>query len=163
MKMKQFPNSIRIGNYTREQQIVATVWYHERLYTGMTRYQLTLNFGIRFQQGNLPSYNTLKMWERKLFKYGRLHRDKAKAKKPRTNLVKYIYLPYVKESFTKFPDLTIRARAEMLGFSYRSVSDIVKEEISPEELELLKNKGRKDHESDGTASKTVEQIDKLDS
>ncbi|CAH1112774.1 unnamed protein product [Psylliodes chrysocephalus] len=122
-----------ITRYTREQKLVATVWYHERVYTDMSYKQLAANFRIRFDL-KYPTLNTLQQWDRKLFKKGRIY----KMHKPIKRLMQ---VPYVKASFVKFPNIAIKTRANLLGISWTTLISILNNDISPEEVELLKKKG----------------------
>lgn len=141
LRKRQAPRPPRntIGAYTREQKLVAAVWYHERLYTGMTIDQLAINFEIRFKAKS-PDSNLLSKWDRKLFKDGRFKEPGQKV--PRTTIHRWVYIPYIKESFIKFPGLLNKARANMLGLSDSSLKRILKIDISEEEIELWKKQGR---------------------
>ncbi|CAH1112778.1 unnamed protein product [Psylliodes chrysocephalus] len=127
------------GAFTREQKLVMTVWFHERMYTGMSYNQLCINFQIRFQT-KPPTRNVLRIWDQKLFKDGFFFR--VPGERPSSYLPRLVHIPYVLESFLRFPDLLETSRANMLGIHLNSLRSILKMDISPQEVEQCKQKGR---------------------
>ncbi|XP_050510282.1 uncharacterized protein LOC126887019 [Diabrotica virgifera virgifera] len=127
--------TVDLPTFTREQKIIATVWYHERAFTGMSYEELKDNFMIRFKL-KYPTRHTLREWDQQLFAEGAPLKKKARL---RTSLDRLIYVPYVKESFIRFPDLTVRGRADMLGMSVGTLNNILKNDITEGEVASLKN------------------------
>ncbi|CAG9861967.1 unnamed protein product [Phyllotreta striolata] len=123
-------------NYTKEQKIVAAVWYHERHYTGMTYEQLKVNFYVRFRLA-LPENKTLRQWELQLFRSGGLS-----GKRRRMNIGRLMHIPYVRESFIRFPNASMNQRSEILGIATGTLSSILLKDMTPEEIEALQEKGR---------------------
>ncbi|CAH1112779.1 unnamed protein product [Psylliodes chrysocephalus] len=128
-----------MGAYTREQKLVMTVWFHERLYTGMSYNQLCINFQIRFKT-KPPNRNVLRNWDRKLFKDGFFFR--VPGERPSSYQPRLAHIPYVLESFLRFPDLLETSRANLLGINLKSLKTILKKDISPQEVEQCRQKGR---------------------
>lgn len=129
-------------NYTLEQRIVASVWYHERVYTGMSYDQLKQNFLVRFKM-QFPKYSTLRRWECLLFRDGHLS-GKPTTTRSVTTLARLIHVPYVKESLIRYPSLSVPARANLLGMSVYTLAKIFKKDLKKEvlinsEKEIMEN------------------------
>lgn len=148
------------GTYTREQKLVAAVWFHERKYTGMSYTQLCINFQKRFKTKS-PTTDIMGKWDRKLFKDGYFFRGEPAAR-PSTYLPRLVYVPYVKESFLRYPDLLDTNRANMLGISLKSLKSILKQDVSPQEVKQWKQQGR-EKAATGGSSNTTSSIDVKDS
>ncbi|XP_056633237.1 uncharacterized protein LOC130442873 [Diorhabda sublineata] len=131
--------------YTREQKIVAAVWYHEKQYTGLTGEQIRTNFFIRFKT-KLPRWETVREWERTLFENNQFSKKSRISKKK--VMYRLAYIPYIKESFQKYPNLSLNNRAHMVGISTGTLNCILKHDFLPEDLEEIKKYSTKDQISD---------------
>ncbi|CAG9861968.1 unnamed protein product [Phyllotreta striolata] len=138
--------------YTREQKIVASVWFHERHYTGMTYEQLKINFQERFKS-RPPTRGLIWKWSMKLFE------NVSRDKKRKCSLDRLMYVPYIKESFVKFPDLTVIQRSDMLGLAINTLRRIIKLDFTTEEIELLKKKGQSSKDDKSEVNDTEDSED----
>nr|CAH7749982.1 unnamed protein product [Callosobruchus chinensis] len=127
-----------LTKYTQEEKIVMAVWYHEKSYSGLTGQQLLDNFRVRFNK-KPPKYYSIAQWERRLFYNNSIKRNNM------TNRMKsrYMQVPYVKESFRTHPHLTMLQRAHLTGICTAALYQMIKEDITKEEIEKLKKEGQK--------------------
>lgn len=117
-------------HYSREQKIVAAVWYHEKMYTGLTNEAIRKNFEIRFQK-DAPKSVTISSWEQRLFREGLTKHYN------RRNVSRLVHVPYVRESLNRHPNMSLRERARILGLSFSMLLKIIKVDLKEYEKEEI--------------------------